>query len=67
MKNNQEYLLETERELKYRNYSVKTIKAYITCIKYFLEKIGEKPEIISRDEIIDFIFFYNQKTRLLRL
>lgn len=63
MENNQEYLLETERELRYRNYSVKTIKAYTTCIKYFLEKIGKKPEIISRDEIIDFIFYLQSKNK----
>ena len=55
MENNQEYLIKTERELKYRNYSPKTIKAYSICIKFFLEKIDKKPEDITRDEIIDFL------------
>ena len=55
MKNNQEYLLKVERELKYRNYSSRTIDVYKTCIKYFLEKINKNPEILNRDEIIDFI------------
>ncbi len=30
-------LTQLERKLKYRNYSHKTIKAYSTCVKYFLE------------------------------
>lgn len=35
----QEYLEKLRRELQYRNYSPKTIGAYSTCVKYFLEKI----------------------------
>ncbi len=45
----QKYLEQTKQELKLRNYSPKTIKAYLTCLKeYFdfqkfnLEKIDEK-------------------------
>lgn len=57
MINFQNYLQKLERELKYRNYSPKTIKAYSTCIKYFLEKINKDPVIIIRDEIIDFLLF----------
>ena len=63
MENNQEYLQKLERELKYRNYSPKTIKAYTTCIKFFLEKIDKKPEDISRDEIIDFILYLQSKNK----
>lgn len=55
MENNQNYLLNLERELKYRNYSPETIKTYSTCIKYFLKKIGKNPETITREKIIDFI------------
>ncbi len=61
MENNQEYLLKTERELKYRNYSVRTIDVYVSCIKYFLEwidsEINSEWQIlkISKDDIIDFI------------
>jgi len=57
MINFQNYLQKLERELKYRNYSPKTIKAYTTCTKYFLEKINKDPENVSRDEIIDFLLF----------
>lgn len=53
----QEYLEKLRRELQYRNYSPKTIGAYSTCVKYFLEKIWKNPEYISREEIIDFILF----------
>lgn len=36
---NQNYLLDLERELKYRNYSPRTIEVYSTCISYFLKYI----------------------------
>ena len=45
----QEYLEETRQELRLRNYSFKTIKAYLGCLKeYFdfkkfnLEKIDDQ-------------------------
>jgi len=45
----QEYLEKTKQELRLRNYSFKTIKAYLSCLReYFsfqkinLEKIDEK-------------------------
>jgi site-specific recombinase XerD len=63
MENNQEYIQRLERELKYRSYSTKTIKAYSTCIKIFLEKIDKKPEDISRDQIIDFILYLQSKDK----
>ena len=61
MANIQNYLLQVERGLKYRNYSKETIKAYSNCIKLFLEKLNKDPENISRDEIIDFILFLQSK------
>ncbi len=55
----QKYLEQTVRKLKLRNYSFKTIKAYLGCLKeYFdfkkfnLEKIYEE---ISREEIKNII------------
>lgn len=63
MLNNQEYLIKIERELKYRNYSWRTIKVYTNCIKYFLEKINKKPEEISRDEIIEFIIYLQSSSK----
>lgn len=63
MKNNQVYLNSLERELKYRNYSPRTIEVYSTCIKYFLEKINKNPENINRDEIIDFVIFLQSQNK----
>jgi len=63
MINIQNYLVQVERELRYRNYSRETIKAYTTCIKIFLEKIDKDPETISREEIIDFILFLQTKNK----
>ncbi len=61
MNENQKYLLDLERELKYRNYSPRTVSAYASCIGGFLRWIdsGTNAEWqlsnISRDTIIDFI------------
>lgn len=63
MWNNQICLEKIDRELRYRNYSPRTIKAYTTCIKYFLEKINKNPEIINRDEIIDFLLDLQKKNK----
>lgn len=63
MEKYQEYLLKLERELRYRNYSPKTVKAYATCIKYFLEKIGVSPENTSREKIIDFILLLQSQKK----
>lgn len=59
----QEFLEKLRRELQYRNYSPKTIRAYVTCVKYFLEKIWKNPEHISREEIIDFILFLQTQNK----
>lgn len=52
---NQNYLLELERELKYRNYSPRTIEVYMNCISNFLKYIKNDISKISKDIIIDFI------------
>ncbi len=41
----QENIEKLTRELKYRNYSPKTIKVYTNCLKYFLQKI--KTDILN--------------------
>lgn len=51
MLNIQENLIKLERELKLRNYSYQMIKAYKTCIKYFLEKIKKEINKIEEDKI----------------
>jgi len=62
----QEYLQSLERELKYRNYSQRTIQAYTTCVKFFLEKHKKAPQDLSRDEIIDFVLFLQSKWKALK-
>lgn len=63
MNKNQYYLNLIVRELKLRNYSFQTIKAYKTCIKYFLEKFKKEPKKISEDEIVDFLLFLQEKIK----
>jgi site-specific recombinase XerD len=55
MGDSQEYLLKLERELKYRNYSPRTVDVYSTCVKYFLIYIKNDIENINKEKIIDFI------------
>jgi len=62
MNNFQEKIQKLENELKLRNYSYKTIKAYKTCIKYFLEKVKKELNNITENDIVDFLLFLqNQK------
>lgn len=57
----QNYLLDLERELRQRNYSPKTLKAYMTCVHYFLEYIWSDISLINRDQIIDYILFLQKQ------
>jgi len=59
----QEYFDKLEKELKLRNYSFQTIKAYKTCVKYFLEKVKKEPKNITENEIIDFLLFLQDKNK----
>ena len=60
---NQNYLLELERELKYRNYSQKTIEVYTTCVKYFLKYINNNISKINKETVIDFILQLKTKNK----
>jgi site-specific recombinase XerD len=51
------YLYKLEQELKLRNYSIRTIKAYEICISYFLKKINKKIDQIIEKDIINFLLF----------
>jgi len=53
----EQYLQKLERELKLRNYSIRTIKAYNICIGYFLKKLNKKIEKITEKNIINFLLF----------
>lgn len=57
----QNYLLSLERELKQRNYSPKTLKAYTICVRYFLEYIWGDISIINREKIIDYILLLQKQ------
>lgn len=59
----QNYLLELERELKYRNYSLRTIEVYTTCITYFLKYIKNDISKISKETIIDFTLHLQSKNK----
>lgn len=60
---NQDYLLKLERELKYRNYSSKTIETYTTCTSFFLKYIKYDISKISKETIIDFIIHLQEKKK----
>lgn len=63
MKNIQGNLQDLERELKYRNYSLRTVSAYTACIRSFLEKITKDPDKLSKDDIVDFILFLQTQNK----
>jgi len=52
---NQKYLDQVALELKLRNYSLKTIKAYILCLKVFFDFLETDPKILNEDKIKDFL------------
>ena len=60
---NQNYLLELERELKYRNYSPRTIEIYSNCTAYFLKYIKNDTSKINKETIIDFILYLQWKNK----
>jgi len=51
------YLEDLNIELKLRNYSIRTIKSYNICIKYFLKKSNKNVEEITEKDIINFLLF----------
>lgn len=59
----QNYIQELERELKYRNYSPRTIEVYTTCIESFLKYIKNDILKISKETIIDFILYLQSKNK----
>lgn len=51
----QELLDQTEKELRYRNYSLKTVKAYLGCLKDYFLFIGDNYKYINENKIKDFL------------
>ena len=59
----QNYIISLQRELKYRNYSSKTIEVYTTCTTYFLKYIKNDISKINKEIIIDFILDLQSKNK----
>jgi site-specific recombinase XerD len=59
----QKYIQDLQRELKYRNYSPRTIEVYTNCITYFLKYIKNDILKISKETIIDFILHLQSKNK----
>ncbi|MBL7156362.1 MAG: tyrosine-type recombinase/integrase [Candidatus Pacebacteria bacterium] len=57
----QKQLGRTERELKIRNYSSKTIKSYLYGLKEYFAYKRNNLEILDRDNIKDFLLFCEKK------
>lgn len=57
----QEYLEKTKIELKLRNYSNKTISAYLMCLKYFFNFLKNNFEIVNLDKIRQFLLLKKEK------
>lgn len=51
----QEYLEKTRVELKLRNYSIKTIKAYLGCLREYFDFKKINPERIDEEKIKQFL------------
>ena len=52
---NQEILEKTKRELKLRNYSQKTVKAYLFCIREYLSFNKTNSNKIDEENIKDYL------------
>ena len=57
----QEQLYQTERELKIRNYSIKTIKSYLYGLREYFSFKKEAIEMLHEDNIRNFLLFCEQK------
>lgn len=55
----QEYLEKTKQELRLRNYSFKTIKAYLGCLKEYFDFQRFNLEKIDEEKIKQKLFFAN--------
>lgn len=63
MDKSQNYLQDLQRELKYRNYSSRTIEIYTICTIFFLKYIKNDLSKVSKETIIDFTLYLQSKDR----
>lgn len=59
----QEYLIKTKRELLLRNYSPKTIKAYLMCIEFYFKYKKINLEKLEEENIKDFLFLLKERNK----
>ena len=57
----QEYLIQTKNELKLRNYSIRTIKSYLLCLKEYFSFIEKDFEKLNVDQIRKFLLKKQEK------
>lgn len=57
----QDYLNQLSRELRQRNYSPRTVEIYGNCLRIFLKWIYYDVSVISREKILDFIFYLQKQ------
>lgn len=57
----QEYLIQTKNELKLRNYSVRTIKSYLLCLKEYFSFIKKDFEKLNVNQIRKFLLKKQEK------
>jgi len=57
----QEYLIQTKNELKLRNYSIKTIKSYLLCLKEYFSFIEKNFEKLNVGQIREFLLKKQEK------
>lgn len=61
MQDTQIYLDKTKQELCLRNYSQKTIKAYLLCLKYYFNFIRNNIEKANEEKVREFLFYIKDK------
>jgi site-specific recombinase XerD len=57
----QNYLEQTKRELYLRNYSQKTIKAYLLCLNSYFEYIKGDVVVASKNRVEEFLLYIKDK------
>lgn len=59
----EEYLSKTKRELLLRNYSSKTIKAYLMCIEFYFKYKKTDLEKLDEENIKDFLLLLKERDK----
>lgn len=59
----QNYVDQLSRELQQRNYSPRTVEIYSNCLQYFLKWFVGDVAKITREKIVDFILYLQNKGR----